>query len=31
MKGSLPDDVLEVFERSITTEFVTVDGRWMSS
>jgi hypothetical protein len=25
MKGSLPDDVLEVFERSITTEFVTVD------
>ena len=27
MKWSLPDDVLEVFERSITTEFVTVDGR----
>src|SRR4249920_2427678 len=27
MKGSLPDEVLEVFERSITTEFVTVDGR----
>ena len=27
MKGSLPDDVVEVFERSVTTEFVTVDGR----
>ena len=25
MKGSLPDRVLEVFERSVTTEFVTVD------
>ena len=25
MKGSLPDRVLEVFERSSTTEFVTVD------
>ena len=25
MKGSLPDRILEVFERSVTTEFVTVD------
>jgi hypothetical protein len=27
MKGSLPDDVLEVFERSVTVDYVTIDGR----
>ena len=27
MKGSLPHDVLEVLERSVTADYVTIDGR----